>query len=148
MVKVSAHPADEPSWSFCPSIAMTAAPRQSDLDARRDAMVSGLRDRIDRTNHHLVTPRRGVNLSRIRMRTLLLPAFAIILMISFGSRAGAPLGVDAAFTPGSGTSFAGPRVFEIPPGAAPAKPVRLEPGDVVGTSSGSASLLEAGKGRI
>ncbi len=78
------------------------------------------------------------------MRLLLIPAFAIFIFIQFGSRAGAPLGVHAAFTPGDGTSFAGPRVFRN----GVEESIRLAPGDVVGATSGSGSTLELGGGRL
>ncbi|MEM8710382.1 MAG: hypothetical protein AAGG01_05485 [Planctomycetota bacterium] len=137
------------------------APRKSltpeALAARREALLADVRGRIARAEGFQSGRRRQVSLSGIRLRTLLLPAFAIVLFLHFGSRAGAPLGVHAAFTPGSGASFAGPRVFDDaarsgdPATGDPAEPVesvRLEPGDVVGTTSGSPSTLELGRGRL
>lgn len=89
--------------------------------------------------------RRVRRLAGVRLRTLLLPAFAIVLMIHFGSRAGAPLGVHAGFTPSpDGKSFAGPRIFREPGMAA----VTLAPGDVVGTLEGGRSTLALGDGTL
>lgn len=124
------------------------------LAQKREALLRDVHGRIAAAEGFHQGPRRQVSLSGIRLRTLLLPAFAIVLFLHFGSRAGAPLGVHAAFTPGGGASFAGPRVFaaagaqgEAGPASAPER-VRLEPGDVVGTTSGSPSTLELGKGSL
>lgn len=118
------------------------------LEERRRAMIAEISTRSvggqDRARR-----RQGPSASGSRLRTLLLPAFAIVLFIHFGSRAGAPLGVHAAFTPNAdGVSFAGPRVFEQ--GAAPPSSgsVRLAPGDVVGTQTGSPTVLALGDGRV
>ncbi|MEM9380391.1 MAG: hypothetical protein AAGB93_10630 [Planctomycetota bacterium] len=121
-----------------------------ELQARREAMLTELHDRIGRTRDGGPSPhrRRAPSLSGVRLRTLLLPAFAIVLLVQLGSRAGAPLGVEAAFTPGAGTSFAGPRIFERPADASPGAPVRIEPGDVVGARSGATSVLAVGRGRL
>ena len=124
-------------------------PERGTLDARRDELVAELHERIARSKPRpLPSMRRRVSLQGIRMRTLLLPAFAIVLFLAFGSRAGAPLGVEAAFTPGPGTSFAGPRVFDVPEDAPPGPSVRLAPGDLVGARSGAESVLEVGHGRL
>ena len=125
-----------------------------ELARRKDELMLEGRARI--ADAHAGRIARQVSQSRIRLRTLLLPAFGIVLFLNFGSRAGAPLGVHAAFTPGGGESFAGPRTFGAPAetGEQPAagsddrSPIELSPGDVVGTKSGSASILELGKGRL
>lgn len=125
-----------------------------ELAQRKDELMREGRARI--ADAHSGRVGREVSQSRIRLRTLLLPAFGIVLFLHFGSRAGAPLGVHAAFTPGGGESFAGPRTFGAPPGEATGStafsddrsPIQLSPGDVVGTKSGTPSVLELGKGRL
>lgn len=119
-----------------------------DLRARADSEMESIRDRIRRVTPQPRGSRAPSSPSRIRMRTLILPAFAILIMIQFGSRAGAPLGVQAAFTPGEGSSFAGPTVFEVRPGSAPQESVSISPGDLVGARSGSDSVLVLGEGRL
>ncbi len=129
-----------------------------ELARRKDELMLEGRARI--TDAQAGRAAKEVSQSRIGMRMLLLPAFGIVLFMSFGSRAGAPLGVHAAFTPGGGESFAGPRTFGAEPGSGPASgagpmagsddrsPIQLSPGDVVGTKSGTASVLELGNGRL
>ncbi len=121
-----------------------------ELAQRKDELMREGRARIADAQSGRVG--REVSQSRIRMRTLLLPAFGIVLFLHFGSRAGAPLGVHAAFTPGGGESFAGPRTFGSPSdgtaNSSDRSPIQLSPGDVVGTKSGTASVLELGKGRL
>ncbi len=119
-----------------------------ELSLRKEALLADVHERLAGAQGTLSKARKDASQSRIRMRTLLLPALGIVLFLHFGSRAGAPLGVNAAFTPGGGESFAGPRVFtadEIKPGAGE---IRLAPGDVVGTTSGSPGVLELGNGRL
>lgn len=111
-------------------------------------MLTELHERLGRAAGGAPRRRRAPSLSRIRLRTLLLPAFAIVLLVHLGSQSGGPLGVEAAFTPGAGTSFAGPRVFERPIDAAPGAPVRIEPGDVVGAGEDATSVLAVGGGRL
>ena len=81
------------------------------LAEKREALLRDVHRRIAAADGFREGRRRSVSLTGVRLRTLLLPAFAIVLFLHFGSRAGAPLGVHAAFTPGAGASFAGPRVF-------------------------------------
>ena len=125
------------------------AEQSEELRRRREELLHDVSERIAVARGEM--PRRrsasGATLSRIRLRTLLLPAFAIVAMIHLGGRAGAPLGVDALFTPGTGTSFAGPRVFAAERAASPG-PVTLAPGDVVGARDGEGSTLTLGDGRL
>lgn len=114
------------------------------LERRRAELLGEVSDRLEEQHHPMRRSARPANPSRVQMRLLLIPAFAIFLFIQFGSRAGAPLGVHAAFTPGDGTSFAGPRVFR----AGSTESMQLAPGDVVGARSGSGTTLELGAGRL
>lgn len=120
-----------------------------ELEVRKEELYRDVHERLAGGKGLEERRRKEVSQSRIRLRTLLLPAFGIVLFLHFGSKAGAPLGVHAAFTPGDGESFAGPRVFaaERSPGADDGV-IELAPGDVVGTTSGAASMLELGKGRL
>lgn len=125
------------------------AEQSEELRRRREELLHDVSERIAVARGEM--PRRrsasGAALSRIRLRTLLLPAFAIVAMVHLGGRAGAPLGVDALFTPGTGTSFAGPRVFAAERAASPGQ-VTLAPGDVVGARDGEGSTLTLGDGRL
>lgn len=125
------------------------AERTEELERRREELLQDASERIAAARGE--RPRRrgtsGAALRRVRLRTLLLPAFAIVAMVHLGGRAGAPLGVDALFTPGTGTSFAGPRVFAAERAASPG-PVTLAPGDVVGARDGEGSTLTLGDGRL
>lgn len=131
---------------------MATQENDSTLEARRRALLHEIENRSvgGAASGGLALPKqRQPSLSGVRLRTLLLPAFAIVLFIHFGSRAGAPLGVHAAFTPSeTGESFAGPRMFTQGGTGGPEQSVRLSPGDVVGTRSGEPSKLELGKGRL
>ena len=119
-----------------------------ELERKRLALIAEIRSRS--VGRRAATPgvsdeRRARRIAGVRMRTLLLPAFAIVVMIHFGSRAGAPLGVHAGFTPSpNGKSFAGPRVFDEHGMAE----VTLAPGDVVGTLEGATSTLALGDGTL
>ena len=119
-----------------------------DLERRRLALIAEIQSRsIGRrgATPGVTEERHRRRIAGVRLRTLLLPAFAIVLMIHFGSRAGAPLGVRAGFTPSqNGTSFAGPRVFDEHGMAE----VTLAPGDVVGTLDGGKSTLALGEGSL
>lgn len=123
------------------------AEANEELERRREELLRDVTGRIQAARGE----RRGSRApsaaarSRIRLRTLLLPAFAIVLMVHLGSRAGAPLGIDALFTPGDGSSFAGPRVFAA---EREVGPVELAPGDVVGVQDGSGGTLTLGKGTL
>ncbi|QDV07738.1 hypothetical protein Poly30_32690 [Planctomycetes bacterium Poly30] len=132
-----------------PDVPERARLSEEELNARREELLLDVRHRLAGGRGAEERAKRGVSQSRIRMRTLLLPAFGILLFLHFGSRAGAPLGVHAAFTPGAGESFAGPRVFAAERSGADATgEIELAPGDVVGTTSGPPSTLELGKGRL
>lgn len=118
----------------------------AELERRREELLREGRARVADARSGRAP--REVNQSRVRMRMLLLPAFGMLLFMHFGSRAGAPLGVHAAFTPGGGESFAGPRAFDASVQAEDRRPIEVVPGDVVGTKSGTASILELGQGRL
>lgn len=143
--------------------------KQTDLDTRRAAMVEDLEGKIagSRAGGGPSPKDRGPRLSRIRLRTLVLPALAVFLMVRFSGDAAVPVFVEAAFTPGSGSAFAG--VIEVPPPADssgdavaprqsltmpstteanPAQSIPVEPGDVVGTTTGSPGTLTLGKGSL
>ncbi|MFT5733152.1 MAG: hypothetical protein ACJA2W_003085 [Planctomycetota bacterium] len=122
---------------------------EGELESRKDELLRDVQERLAGGPGTLKRRQREVSQSGIRLRTLLLPAFGIVLLLHFGSRAGAPLGVHAAFTPGEGGSFAGPRVFAAErTGAGENGVFQLVPGDVVGTTSGAPSMLELGNGRL
>ena len=124
---------------------------QNDLDQRRDEIVADLTAKITGVSG-TGAGRRPLRLSRIRLRTLVLPAFAVFLMVHFGGGAAKPLGVEAAFVPGSGEAFAG--VVQVDgaaetmdaTGGRPSIPV--ESGDVVGTTAGSPGTLRLGPGSL
>ena len=128
-------------------------PDRGDLDARRDAMVAELHERIARADGRgplggTAPRRRPLSLSRLRLRTLVLPALAVFLLVHFSTGSGAPFGVVAAFQPGDGASYAG--AVELTDGATATAgaSVPVEPGDVVGTTAGSPGTLTLGKGSL
>lgn len=92
--------------------------------------------------------RRGAS-SGPRLRTLLLSGFAIFAMVHLGSRAGAPLGVRAAFTPSrGGESFVGPRHIGADEVLAEGETIQLTPGDVIGVLGGAGGAVTMGGGRV
>ena len=109
-------------------------------------MIADLRSRIAGESGRAGPPRRRrpLRLSHARLRTLVLPALAVFLLVHFTAGSGAPFGVRAAFHPGDGDSFAG--VARLGPGEAAAVPV--EPGDLVGTTAGSPGRLLLGEGDL
>ncbi len=126
------------------------APSQQDLDQRRDEIVADLNAKIAGIGRHGAgAARKPLRLSRIRLRTLVLPAFAVFLMIHFGGGAAKPLGVEAAFEPGSGGAFAGFVAVdgEVGP-AGEHRSIPVESGDVVGTKDGSPGTLRLGPGSL
>jgi|GEM_PF-2409077 len=141
------------------------SPEPQDLNQRRDEMVADLTAKIAGVSGRggTAASARPLRLSRIRLRTLVLPAFAVGLMLYCGRGAAAPLGVEAAFKPGSGGAFAG-FVEVVPGGGAAASSTReattgaeaglpkgeipVEPGDLVGTTDGSPGTLTLGRGEL
>ncbi len=124
---------------------------QKDLDQRRDEIVADLTAKIAGVSG-AGAGRRPLRLSRIRLRTLVLPAFAVFLMVHFGGGAAKPLGVEAAFVPGSGEAFAGFVQVDGEAGTMDATGGRpsipVESGDVVGTTAGSPGTLRLGPGSL
>lgn len=124
---------------------------QKDLDQRRDEIVADLTAKIAGVSG-AGAGRRPLRLSGIRLRTLVLPAFAVFLMVHFGGSAAKPLGVEAAFVPGSGEAFAG--FLQVDGEAGPVaatgdRPsIPVESGDVVGTTAGSPGTLRLGPGSL
>jgi hypothetical protein len=159
VVKVQRLSTDDPGAA--PAAAMTNH-KPDDLDRRRDEIVADLSARIAGVSGGGGLGARGgpLRLSRVRLRTLLLPAFALGLMLYFGEGGAAPLGVEAAFEPGSGGAFAG--FVEVKPkdrtsgagsptpadAGAPSAAIPVEPGDMVGTTDGSPGTLTLGRGRL
>jgi len=124
---------------------------QKDLDRRRDEIVADLTAKIA-GGSGTGAGRRPLRLSRIRLRTLVLPAFAVFLMVHFGGSAAKPLGVEAAFEPGTGEAFAG--FVQVDGEAGPVEAtggrssIPVESGDVVGTTAGSPGTLRLGPGSL
>jgi len=121
---------------------------ESDPDLQRRA--ARLRDeaaaRVERQRDLLFggAAPRARRASASRTRIVLLSAFAVFLFAWVGRNTGGPLGVHAAFTPGSGgASFAGARMFE-----GTSAPVPVTPGDVVGSRDGVGATLALGGGRV
>ncbi len=137
-------------------------PQPDDLNQRRDELVADLSAKIAGVSERGARGTRGgpPRLAGIRLRTLLLPAFAVGLMLYFGKGVATPFGVEAAFAPGSGGAFAGfveIKSTDRPAGAGPSATaearrseaaIPVEPGDMIGTTDGSPGTLTLGKGTL
>lgn len=108
------------------------------LEERARALRADALARLERSRPRAARPPRPSSLAGLRLRTLLLPAFAIACMAHFGGgeRRALP-GVSASFTPGAGASFAGARTFEADADAPGDERVPVHPGDVIGVAAGA-----------